>query len=120
MKSPFFDLSHIVIRTYRHLGEDIGVNEMRRFTTELTAAIQEIQKREPKLRWDSPVYKFIEKLTPPSIAKEDAASAPPSSPPPDKPPARVLVRTERERRNRDVRGRYHRSANQVVIKILSE
>jgi hypothetical protein len=86
MKSPFFDLSHIVIRTYRHLGEDIGVNEMRRFTAELTAAIQEIQKREPKLRWDSPVYKFIEKLTPPSIAKEDAASAPPSSPPPDEPP----------------------------------
>jgi hypothetical protein len=28
MKSPFFDLSHIVIRTYRHLGEDIGVSEM--------------------------------------------------------------------------------------------
>src|ERR1700747_843229 len=43
MKSPFFDLSHIVIRTYRHLGEDIGVSEMRRFTAELTAAIKEIQ-----------------------------------------------------------------------------
>src|SRR6266853_1648935 len=25
MKSPTFDLSHIVIRKYRHLGEDIGV-----------------------------------------------------------------------------------------------
>lgn len=85
MKSPFFDLSHIVIRTYRHLGEDIGVNEMRRFTAELTAAIQEVQKREPKLRWDSPVYKFIERLTPPSIAKEDAASDPPSSAPSDEP-----------------------------------
>lgn len=86
MKSPFFDLSHIVIRTYKHLGEDIGVNEMRRFTAELTSAIQEIEKREPKLRWDSPVYQFIERLTPPSIAKDDASSALPSSRPPDHPP----------------------------------
>jgi hypothetical protein len=86
MKSPFFDLSHIVIRTYKHLGEDIGVNEMRRFTAELTSAIQEIEKREPKLRWDSPVYQFIERLTPPSIAKDDASSALPSSRPSDHPP----------------------------------
>ena len=39
MKSPTFDLSHIVIRQYRHLGEDIGVSEAKRFTTALTAAI---------------------------------------------------------------------------------
>ena len=25
---------------------------------------------EPKLRWDSPVYKFIDRLTPPSVAEE--------------------------------------------------
>jgi MAP3K TRAFs-binding domain len=81
MKSPFFDLSHIVIRTYRHLGEDIGVKEMKRFTAELTAAIKEIQSRETRLRWDSPVYEFIQRLTPPSIA-EDAAKEPGSSPPP--------------------------------------
>jgi hypothetical protein len=68
MKSPFFDLNHIVIRQYRHLGEDIGVNEAKRFTTELTAAIQQIMATEPELRWDSPVYKFIERLTPPSIS----------------------------------------------------
>src|SRR5438045_354099 len=42
MKSPFFDLNHIVIRQYRHLGEDIGVSEAKRFTTELTATIQSI------------------------------------------------------------------------------
>src|SRR6516165_1299276 len=72
MKSPFFDLSHIVIRTYRHLGEDIGVSEMRRFTAELTAAIKEIQSREAKLRWDSPVYEFIQRLVPPSVAAEAA------------------------------------------------
>ena len=68
MKSPTFDLSHIVIRKYRHLGEDIGVNEARRFTTELTAAIQSIMATKPELRGDSPVYKFIERLIPPSIS----------------------------------------------------
>jgi Tetratricopeptide Repeats-Sensor len=70
MKSPTFDLSHIVIRKYRHLGEDIGVSEAKRFTSELTEAIMAIMAREPKLRWDSPVYKFIDRLTPPSIAEE--------------------------------------------------
>jgi hypothetical protein len=75
MKSPFFDLSHIVIRTYRHLGEDIGVSEMKRFTTELTAAIKEIMAKEPRLRRDSPVYKFLERLTPPSIREEETATA---------------------------------------------
>ncbi len=72
MKSPFFDLSHIVIRTYRHLGEDIGVSEMKRFTAALTAAIKEIESKVASLRWDSPVYEFLKRLTPPSIAKEAA------------------------------------------------
>lgn len=70
MKSPFFDLNHIVIRQYRHLGEDIGVSEAKRFTSDLTKAIKEIMAVEPKLRWDSPVYKFIDRLTPPSVAEE--------------------------------------------------
>src|SRR6266496_1770946 len=70
MKSPFFDLNHIVIRSYRHLGEDIGVSEAKRFTTELTAAIKEIMAKEPQLRADSPVYKFIDRLTPPSVVEE--------------------------------------------------
>jgi hypothetical protein len=74
MKSPTFDLSHIVIRKYRHLGEDIGVSEAKRFTTELTDAIRQIMAIEPASRWDSPVYKFIDRLTPPSISP--AASAP--------------------------------------------
>jgi hypothetical protein len=74
MKSPFFDLNHIVIRQYRHLGEDIGVSEAKRFTSELTAAIREILAKEPKLRWDSPVYKFIDSLRPPSIAKQVKAA----------------------------------------------
>ena len=68
MKSPFFDLNHIVIRQYRHLGEDIGVSEARRFTSELTDAIRQIMAIESTSRWDSPVYKFIDRLTPPSIS----------------------------------------------------
>ena len=40
-KNPF-DFSHIVIRRYKHLGEDIGVSEARRFKEELKEAIQEI------------------------------------------------------------------------------
>ena len=92
MKSPFFDLNHIVIRKYKHLGEDIGVSEAKRFTGELTSAIREIMAKEEKLRWDSPVYKFIDRLTPPSIAEEAQAaakaaaiglkSAPPANPAP--------------------------------------
>jgi hypothetical protein len=74
MKSPTFDLSHIVIRKYRHLGEDIGVSEAKRFTTELAAAIQKILATEPELKADSPVYKFIERLTPPSISPEERAA----------------------------------------------
>jgi hypothetical protein len=74
MKSPFFDLNHIVIRQYRHLGEDIGVSEAKRFTIELTAAIHKIMATAPELRWDSPVYKFIDRLTPPSIAEEIKAA----------------------------------------------
>ncbi len=70
MKSPFFDLNHIVIRQYRHLGEDIGVSEAKRFTGELARAIKDITAMEPKLRGDSPVYKFINRLSPPSVAEE--------------------------------------------------
>src|ERR1700751_3883317 len=68
MKSPTFDLKELVIRQYRHLGEDIAVSEAKRFTSELAAAIQKIMATEPGLRSDSPVYKFIFRLTPPSIS----------------------------------------------------
>lgn len=72
MKSPFFDLSHIVIRTYRHLGEDIGVTESKRVITELTAALQEIATKKPEERRDSPVYTFLRDLDPPVNRKRNA------------------------------------------------
>lgn len=59
-----FDISHIVIRTYKHLGEDIGRQEANRFIKELKAAITEIIATQ---KTDSPVYTFLPKLTPPSF-----------------------------------------------------
>jgi hypothetical protein len=89
-KSPPFDINHIVIRTYHHLGEDIGFDEVMRFRAELTKAIVDIWDRAPEEKRDSPVYEFIERLTPPSIAaaagkaieaalEADATDAPKSS-----------------------------------------
>lgn len=74
MKSPLFDLNHIVIRTYRHLGEDIGVSESKRFTAELTSAIKDILAATPTPALDSPVYTFIRDLTPPSLSKAARAA----------------------------------------------
>ena len=68
MKTPPFDVNHIVIRKYHHLGEDIGFDEALRFQTVLKDAITEIMGRTPQLRQDSPVYEFINDLTPPQLA----------------------------------------------------
>ena len=70
MKAAPFDVNHIAIQSYRHLGEDIGVSEAKRFTQALTQAIEQIMATKPELRVDSPVYRFISRLTPPSIAEE--------------------------------------------------
>lgn len=67
-KNPF-DFSHIVIRPYQHLGEDIGARGARRFRAELTQAIKEILAA-PKT--DSPVYIYLPQLLPP---KEGAAES---------------------------------------------
>ena len=69
LKSPLFDLNHIVFRAYRHLGEDIGVSEANRFTSELTKAIKDILAIKPTPKPDSPIYTLIQNLTPPSLAK---------------------------------------------------
>jgi len=71
-KTPAFDINHIVIRQYHHMGEDIGFDEAMRFRAELTKAISDIWEKAPEERRDSPVYEFIDRLTPPSVAKEAA------------------------------------------------
>jgi hypothetical protein len=75
LKSPFFDLNHIVFRAYRHLGEDIGVSEANRFTSELTTAIKDILAMKPTPKPDSPIYTLIQNLSPPSIAQQVNMSA---------------------------------------------
>ncbi len=74
-KNPF-DVGHIVIRRYKHLGEDIGIKEARRFSEDLKKAIGEIIA-EP--RTDSPVYTFLHWLKPPEDAQSKAAPVSPST-----------------------------------------
>ncbi len=71
-----FDLNHIVIRQYHHLGEDIGFDEVMRFRGLLTDAIKQVMAKDPRDP-DSPVYTFVKGLVPPSIARavESAAGA---------------------------------------------
>jgi hypothetical protein len=57
-----FDVNHVVVRQYHHLGEDIGFGEVMRFRQELTKAIVEIMQKEPRDK-DSPVHTFLNGLT---------------------------------------------------------
>ena len=61
LKNPF-DVSHIVIRRYKHLGEEVGYKEAKRFRDDLKQAIQAILSAP---RTDSPVYTFLPGLEPP-------------------------------------------------------
>ncbi|HXO28279.1 MAG TPA: tetratricopeptide repeat-containing protein [Thermoanaerobaculia bacterium] len=62
-----FDVNHVAVRQYHHLGEDIGFGEAMRFRQLLTDAIVEIRKKDPRER-DSPVYTFLNGLEPPALA----------------------------------------------------
>lgn len=75
-----FDLNHVVVRQYHHLGEDIGVKEAKRFSDLLTAAIVEIFNKDPREK-DSPVYTLLGKLDPPALGKalDEAIGATPKS-----------------------------------------
>lgn len=66
-----FDISHVAVRQYHHLGEDIGFEEVMRFRGQLTEAIKEIMSKDPRDK-DSPVYTFLNGLTPPEIAAVQA------------------------------------------------
>ncbi|MGB7925084.1 MAG: tetratricopeptide repeat-containing protein [Pyrinomonadaceae bacterium] len=67
-----FDVNHVAIRQYHHLGDDIGFDEVMRFRQLLTDAIIEIMKKSPRDK-DSPVYTFLNGLTPPELAAVQAA-----------------------------------------------
>ncbi|MFN2502727.1 MAG: TRAFs-binding domain-containing protein [Acidimicrobiales bacterium] len=75
-----FDVSHIVIRRYKHLGQGIDFEEAVRFRTELTEAIRTLISR-PEA--DSPVYGSLAGLRPPALEVKVVTSPAPSLPDPN-------------------------------------
>ena len=67
-----FDFSHIAIRTYEHMGGDIGRREAKRFRDDLRQAIDAIVAAQ---KTDSPVYTFIPDLKNPMRGAAGAAAA---------------------------------------------
>lgn len=67
-KSFPFDVNHVSIKKYHHLGEDIGYSEVQRFRKLLTTAINEVYGKDPREK-DSPVYTFLSRLNPPGLAE---------------------------------------------------
>ncbi len=76
-KNPF-DVGHIVIRRYKHLGEDIGAKEAKRFRDDLKQAITDILAT---AETDSPVYTFLPDLTPPCVPPGGGQTAMPAASP---------------------------------------
>jgi tetratricopeptide (TPR) repeat protein len=62
-----FDVNHVAVRQYHHLGDDIGYDEVMRFRDLLTKAIIQIGKNEPPAK-DSPVYTLIICLSVPALS----------------------------------------------------
>ena len=62
-----FDLGHVVIRPYEHLGTGIDFEEAERLKSEIVKAISTITQN-PEI--DSPVYTFLPGLTPPALPAE--------------------------------------------------
>ena len=59
-----FDLGHLLIRSYEHLGTGIDFEEAERLKDELVRAITTIVQKQDV---DSPVYTFLPDLQPPSV-----------------------------------------------------
>jgi hypothetical protein len=82
-KNPF-DVGHIVILPYEHLGKDIGRKEAQRFKQVLSSRIKQIMD---DANVDSPVYTYL-MLNPPSENQGGgAASLTAAMPPPPSDPA---------------------------------
>jgi hypothetical protein len=71
-KLPYpFDLNHIKITKYTHLGDAIDYDEVERFRNELGKTLEAVLNDEQP---DSPVYTFL-KLIPPSLQEQAAQAA---------------------------------------------
>jgi hypothetical protein len=67
-KTLAFDVRNIRTLPYHHMGEGIDYDEVERFRKELMETIVGVYSKDPRPN-DSPVYTFLEKLTPPARAK---------------------------------------------------
>jgi tetratricopeptide (TPR) repeat protein len=63
-----FDVNHVLIQQYHHMGEGIDYGEVERFRKVLTDVIVAVYNQNPR-RHDSPVYTFLSELTPPALAE---------------------------------------------------
>ena len=69
-KLPYpFDLNHILITAYSHLGDAIDYDEVLRFRKLLGETLDAVLTDQKP---DSPVYTFLQKLTPPSMGSRAA------------------------------------------------
>jgi hypothetical protein len=87
-KSYPFDLSHLLIRSYVHLGDGIDYEEVERVRKDLTGAIQVILA-DPK--HDSPVYVHLADLQRPTRRVQAAAEAAPGAPAAEAPSHSVML-----------------------------
>lgn len=69
IKSFPFDVNHVAVRQYHHMGEGIDSEEVDRFRDLLKDAIVEISTRKPQPENDSPIYTLLSNLTPPARAE---------------------------------------------------
>jgi len=92
-----FDLSHLVIRTYEHLGKGIDAEEAEKVRDELSAAIRTLMATP---RADSPVFHFLPSLSGRSGAAPPAApaAAAPVSATPEQTKATVMMQMFRDAR----------------------
>jgi tetratricopeptide (TPR) repeat protein len=85
-----FDVNHILIRKYQHLGAGIDAEEADRFRSELTGALRKLLAQTDP---DSPVYTFITGLRPPIV--EALVRHGPSEPAPPQPDETLSMVAER-------------------------
>ncbi len=62
-----FDLNHVVIHSYQHLGDAIDYEEVERFRGALGGVIQSVLD---KNQADSPVYTYLNSLIPPKLQEQ--------------------------------------------------
>ncbi len=62
-----FDLNHVVIHSYQHLGDAIDYEEVERFRAALGGVIQSVLD---KNQADSPVYTYLNSLIPPKLQEQ--------------------------------------------------